>query len=44
MNLFFCKTILVPDDLPGIARYKPDEEANPIEAGMSQEGVQAVWA
>lgn len=44
MNLFSCKTIRVPDDLGRVTSYKPDEEVNPIEADMSREGVQAIWA
>ena len=44
MNLFSCKSIRVPDDLSSVTSYKPDEEVSPVEAGMRQEGVQAIWA
>lgn len=44
MNIFFCKTIRVPDNLARVTSYKPDEEVNPAEAGMSRDGVQAIWS
>ncbi|HHT9110305.1 MAG TPA: serine hydrolase domain-containing protein [Candidatus Brocadiaceae bacterium] len=44
MKIFPCKTIRVPDDLTSVTAYKPTDEINPAEVGMSCEEVQAIWA
>ncbi|MFN3532032.1 MAG: serine hydrolase domain-containing protein [Candidatus Brocadia sp.] len=44
MKVFPCKTIRVPDDLTSVTSYKPAEEVNPSEVGMSHEDVHAIWA
>ena len=44
MPIFPCKTIRIPDDLAGVTTFRPAEEANPSEAGMEEEGVNAIWS
>lgn len=44
MPIFSCKTIRIPDDLGSVTTFNPAEEANPSEAGMEEEGVNAIWS
>ncbi len=43
VKVFSYKTILVTDNLNSVTSYKPADEVDPGEAGMSQEGMQAIW-
>lgn len=44
MPVFPCKTIRVPDDLARVTSFRPEEEVHPSEAGMEEEGVNAIWS
>ena len=43
MKYSFYKAIHVPRDLSLVTSYKPTDEVNPVEAGMSRKGVHAIW-
>jgi len=38
------KTIKVPEDLSSITTIKADQEVDPYDAGMTKDGVKAIWA
>jgi CubicO group peptidase (beta-lactamase class C family) len=38
------RTIFVPEDLSSIITYDPAEEADPADAGLTREDVDAIWA
>ena len=44
MNLFLYKTIKVPKELRSVTSYKPENEVEPADAGMSEKGVEAIWS
>ncbi len=44
MNLFLYKTIKVPKELRSVTSYKPEDEVEPADAGMSKKGVEAIWS
>ncbi len=44
MNLSLYKTIKVPKELSSVTSYKPEDEVEPADAGMSKKGVEAIWS
>ena len=44
MNIFLYKIIKVPKDLRSVTSYKPEDEVEPADVGMSRKGVEAIWS
>ena len=42
--MYFYKTIKVPREVESVTTYKPEDEVEPADAGMSKKGVAVIWS